>query len=92
MRAIGRGLLGERVCLLLDEPSMGLAPSVVDLVFDAIREIHRSGLSILLVEQNAALALDLADHAYVLERGRVAVSGRPADIAGTPEVHEAYLG
>ncbi|HEY8543442.1 MAG TPA: ABC transporter ATP-binding protein [Acidimicrobiales bacterium] len=92
MLAIGRALMCEPVCLLLDEPSMGLAPSVVDLVFDAIREIHRSGLSILLVEQNAALALDLADHAYVLERGRVAVSGRPADIAGTPEVHEAYLG
>jgi branched-chain amino acid transport system ATP-binding protein len=78
--------------LLLDEPSMGLAPSIVDLVFEAIVNIHASGQSILLVEQNAALALAIADHAYVMERGNIVLDGAPKDLEGRPEVMAAYLG
>ncbi|MGI3169004.1 ABC transporter ATP-binding protein [Pseudooceanicola sp. C21-150M6] len=91
MLAIGRALMTRPEVLLLDEPSMGLAPSVVDLVFDAIVELHRQGQSILLVEQNAELALSVCDYGYVMRRGEILVEGPPQDLRENPEVLEAYL-
>jgi branched-chain amino acid transport system ATP-binding protein len=78
--------------LLLDEPSLGLAPAVVDEIFDRIERIHREGTAILLVEQNAGMALDIADTAYVLETGRVALSGPARELATNVNVQESYLG
>jgi len=92
MLAIGRALMAEPRLLLLDEPSMGLAPKVVDQVLDAIRALKASGLTILLVEQNARAALAIADRAYVLETGRIALSGSASEIRNDPRVREAYLG
>lgn len=92
MLALGRALMTQPRVMLLDEPSMGLAPSIVDIVFDAIARIRQLDLAILLVEQNAAIALSIADYAYVLERGHLVLEGRPADLAEAPEVIEAYLG
>src|SRR5260370_6503837 len=92
MRAMGRGLLGGRRILLLDEPSMGLAPQLVQQIFEVVREIHRGGTTILLVEQNASMALKTAQHAYVLERGAVALEGPSAQLAQDPRVRAAYLG
>lgn len=92
MLALGRALMTQPDVLLLDEPSMGLAPAIVDIVFESIVEIHSSGQSILLVEQNAALALAIADHGYVLERGNLVASGKPAELQDAPEVRAAYLG
>ena len=92
MLAIGRALMAEPRLLLLDEPSMGLAPKVVDQVLDAIRALKASGLTILLVEQNARAALAIANRAYVLETGRIALSGSASDIRNDPRVREAYLG
>ncbi len=91
MLAIGRALMTGPEVLLLDEPSMGLAPSIVDLVFEAIVALHRQGQSILLVEQNATLALSVCDYGYVLRRGEVMIEGRPEDLRLSPEVLEAYL-
>jgi branched-chain amino acid transport system ATP-binding protein len=92
MLAIGRALMTRPRMLLLDEPSMGLAPAIVDLVFDALVQLHRDGQSILLVEQNAALALQVCEFAYVMRRGQMVTQGRPDDLRGSPEVIEAYLG
>ena len=92
MLALGRALVTDPTVLLLDEPSMGLAPSIVDLVFEAIVAIHQSGQSILLVEQNAALAMTVADRAYVLERGQIVLDGSPEELEEAPEVMAAYLG
>ena len=92
MLAIGRALMAEPRLLLLDEPSMGLAPKIVDQVLDAIRALKASGLTILLVEQNARAALAIADRAYVLETGRIALSGSASEIRNDPRVREAYLG
>ena len=78
--------------LVLDEPSMGLAPAIVDLVFAAIVELHRQGQAILLVEQNAAIALSVVDYAYVMKRGEIVLRGTPEELRGSPEVMEAYLG
>jgi ABC-type branched-subunit amino acid transport system ATPase component len=92
MLAIARGLLAKPRLLLLDEPSLGLAPQMVDEVFAAIEEIHREGTTILLVEQNALRALEIADRAYVLETGQIRLSGSGDDLLHNPAVRRAYLG
>ncbi len=92
MLAMGRGLMSEPELLLLDEPSMGLAPFLVDEIFAIIEEINSQGTSILLVEQNAQMALSVADRAYVLETGRFVLEGTASEVAANPEVKEAYLG
>jgi ABC-type branched-subunit amino acid transport system ATPase component len=92
MLAIARGLLAKPRLLLLDEPSLGLAPQMVDEVFAAIEEIHREGTTILLVEQNALRALEIADRAYVLETGQIRLSGTGDDLLHNPAVRRAYLG
>jgi ABC-type branched-subunit amino acid transport system ATPase component len=92
MLAIARGLLGKPRLLLLDEPSLGLAPQMVDEVFAAIKEIHGEGTTILLVEQNALRALAIADRAYVLETGRIQLTGSGDDLLHNPAVRRAYLG
>jgi ABC-type branched-subunit amino acid transport system ATPase component len=92
MLAIARGLLAKPRLLLLDEPSLGLAPQMVDEVFDAIAEIHQDGTTILLVEQNALRALAVADRAYVLETGQILLSGSGDELLHNPAVRRAYLG
>ena len=92
MVAIARGLMARPKLLLLDEPSLGLAPTMVATVFRVIEEIRRQGVTVLMVEQNAALALRMADRAYVMESGRIALSGRAADLLDNAEVRRAYLG
>lgn len=92
MLAIGRALMAKPKLLLLDEPSMGLAPLFVEEIFCIIAELKREGQSILLVEQNASAALEISDYAYVLESGRIRLSGPAAEIAKNPEVAAAYLG
>lgn len=92
MLAIGRALMAKPRLLLLDEPSMGLAPNLVDQVLNVIRALKSDGLTILLVEQNAPAALAIADRAYVLETGAVALSGTAAEIQADQRVKEAYLG
>jgi branched-chain amino acid transport system ATP-binding protein len=92
MLAIARGLMARPKCLLLDEPSLGLAPIVVTEIGHTIRRLAERGLTILLVEQNAALALELADRVYVLESGHVSVEGRAAELAKTDMVRKLYLG
>jgi branched-chain amino acid transport system ATP-binding protein len=92
MLAMGRGLMAQPQLLLLDEPSMGLAPILVEEIFDIIGEINQQGVSILLVEQNAAMALSVADRAYVLETGRVVLAGPAQEVLENPEVQAAYLG
>jgi branched-chain amino acid transport system ATP-binding protein len=92
MVAIARALMARPRLLLLDEPSLGLAPAVVDHMFDIIRTIHDEGVAILLVEQNVVRALEIADRAYVLEEGRVVAAGLPADLRREPRIQEAYLG
>ena len=90
--AIARGLLARPRVLLLDEPSMGLAPQLVAQIFELVRELHREGATILLVEQNARMALQAAHHAYVLERGTIALEGPAAELIKDPRVQAAYLG
>jgi branched-chain amino acid transport system ATP-binding protein len=92
MLAIGRALMGEPRVLLLDEPSMGLAPLYVEKIFSIIEEIRRRGVTILLVEQNAAKALELSDRGYVLETGNLVLSGPAAELLGNDRVRMAYLG
>jgi len=92
MVAVARGLMAKPRLLLLDEPSLGLAPVVVQKVFAIIGEIRRRGTTVLLVEQNARMALSVADRGYVLETGRLAVSGKPAELWANDEVRAAYLG
>jgi branched-chain amino acid transport system ATP-binding protein len=92
MLAIGRALMSRPRVLLLDEPSLGLAPIIVHAIFEAIEEIHRSGVPVLLVEQNANAALRHSSRAYVLETGRVSLEGASAEVAANPKVKEAYLG
>jgi branched-chain amino acid transport system ATP-binding protein len=92
MLAMGRGLMAEPSLLLLDEPSMGLAPILVEEIFNIIQGIHKQGVSILLVEQNAAMALSVASRAYVLETGRVVLEGPAQAVRENPDVKKAYLG
>ncbi|MHB8493436.1 MAG: ABC transporter ATP-binding protein [Casimicrobiaceae bacterium] len=92
MLAIARGLIGQPKCLLLDEPTLGLAPIIVQEISHIIRNLARDGMTILLAEQNAAMALDAADRAYVLESGRVALEGTGAELAGNEAVRQNYLG
>lgn len=92
MLCIGRALMANPRLLLLDEPSLGLAPILVRAIFDTIREISQQGVTILLVEQNARAALRLADKAYVLETGRIVLSGRAGDLLRDERVRTAYLG
>ena len=92
MLALARGLLARPRVLMLDEPSMGLAPLLVQQIFEIIEGIHREGTTILLVEQNARLALRIADYGYVLGRGRIALEGPAARLAQDPLLHAAYLG
>ena len=92
MLAMSRAMMSKPKLLMLDEPSMGLAPILVDQVFDIIKELHAAGTTILLVEQNARKALQIADRAYVLETGKVTLSGTGKELAQSSEVQKAYLG
>jgi len=92
MLAVGRALMSRPRLLIMDEPSLGLAPLLVDMIFRMLSEINEQGVTILLVEQNAVMALDLAHKAYVLETGRVALSGPSRELASDEKVRQAYLG
>ena len=92
MLAMGRALMSSPKLLMLDEPSMGLAPILVEQIFDIIKELHAAGTTILLVEQNAQAALSVADWAYVLETGRISLSGTGAELMASDQVRRAYLG
>ena len=92
MLAMGRALMSAPKLMMLDEPSMGLAPILVEQVFDIIQSLHKAGTTILLVEQNAQMALSIADRAYVLENGKVSLSGTGAELAQSEQVQKAYLG
>ena len=92
MLAIGRSLMSNPKLLLLDEPSLGLAPNLVKLIFDLIRDINHQGVTILLIEQNANMALKVADYGYVLETGRISLHGPAKELRSNEEVKRAYLG
>jgi len=92
MLAMSRALMSHPKLMMLDEPSMGLAPILVDQIFDIIKELHAAGTTILLVEQNASKALQIADRAYVLETGNITLSGTGAELARSDDVKKAYLG
>lgn len=92
MLAMSRALMGRPACMLLDEPSMGLAPIIVQQIFDVVRGLKARGVTVLLVEQNAFGALKIADRGYVLENGKVAMQGAAAELIADPRIREAYLG
>jgi branched-chain amino acid transport system ATP-binding protein len=92
MLALGRALMSEPRLLMLDEPSLGLAPALVDALYDTLYELHRQGLTLLLAEQSIPLALDIADYAYVLQTGRIALEGPAAELQRNDQVREIYLG
>ena len=92
MLAMGRALMSDPELLMLDEPSMGLAPILVDQIFDIIVNLNKAGTTILLVEQNAQMALSVADRAYVIETGRITLSGTGEELSKSEEVKKAYLG
>jgi branched-chain amino acid transport system ATP-binding protein len=91
MLAIGRGLMGRPKLLMLDEPSLGLSPLLVEEIFKIIKEISQGGITVLLVEQNVVQALSLANRAYVLENGRIVLEGPGKELIDNPKVQEAYL-
>jgi branched-chain amino acid transport system ATP-binding protein len=92
MLAMGRALMSRPKVLLMDEPSMGLSPIMVDKIFEVVRDVHAQGVTILLVEQNASRALEIADRGYVMESGLISMSGQAADMLNDPKVRAAYLG
>jgi len=92
MLAIGRALMSAPKLLLLDEPSMGLAPLMVQRIFETIRKVAAEGVTVLLVEQNAKLALELSQRGYVMESGTISLSGDSATLLNDPQVRQAYLG
>ena len=92
MLAMGRALMSNPKLLMLDEPSMGLAPILVEQIFDIIKELHKAGTTILLVEQNAQAALSVADRGYVLETGKIVTTGTGAELLASPTIKKAYLG
>ena len=92
MLAVGRALMSDPKLLLLDEPSLGLAPAIVETMYDTFKQLHTEGLTILLAEQSVELALEIADHAYVLQVGRNAMSGPARELAADPNVQRVYLG
>jgi branched-chain amino acid transport system ATP-binding protein len=92
MLAMGRALMARPRLLILDEPSMGLSPIMVDKIFEVVHDIHREGVSVLLVEQNATRALEIADRGYVMESGVITLEGPAAQLLGDPQVQAAYLG
>ena len=92
MLALGRALMSEPKILLLDEPSLGLAPAIVEALYDLLQRLHEEGLTLLLAEQSIPLALGIADYAYVLQTGRVAIEGKAADLESNRQVQEIYLG
>ena len=92
MLAMGRALMSRPRLMLLDEPSLGLAPILVEMIFQMLREINNQGSTILLVEQNARMALEMAQRAYVLETGRLTLTGTGRELAENAEVRRAYLG
>jgi branched-chain amino acid transport system ATP-binding protein len=92
MVAIGRGLMGRPKLLMIDEPSLGLAPKIVERVVEVATEIHRGGTAMLLVEQDVVTALEAASRAYVLDNGRITLSGRSEELERDPAVRKAYLG
>jgi branched-chain amino acid transport system ATP-binding protein len=92
MLALGRALMSDPALLLLDEPSLGLAPTVVDALYDTLERLHAAGLTLLLAEQSVSLALEIADYAYVLQTGRTVLQGPAEDLRRNPEVERIYLG
>ena len=92
MLAMGRALMSNPKLLMLDEPSMGLAPILVEQIFDIIKNLHKAGTTILLVEQNAQAALSVADRGYVLETGKIVTTGTGAELLASPAIKKAYLG
>ena len=92
MLALGRALMSEPQLLMLDEPSLGLAPAVIEQLYDTLQVLHRQGLTLLLAEQSIPLALGIADYAYVLQTGRIALEGPAADLEKNEQVREIYLG
>lgn len=92
MLAMGRALMAKPKLIMLDEPSMGLAPLLVDLIFEIITDLHKAGSTILLVEQNAQAALSIADRAYVLETGKIVKTGKGSELISDPDIKKAYLG
>jgi branched-chain amino acid transport system ATP-binding protein len=92
MLAISRALMSRPKLILFDEPSLGLAPNIVERTFDIVRQIRADGVTVVMVEQNAYAALELSDRAYVLEQGRVALTGTGAELLDNPHVKQAYLG
>jgi branched-chain amino acid transport system ATP-binding protein len=92
MLAVGRALMSEPVLLMLDEPSLGLAPAVVEILYETLHRLHDEGLTLLLAEQSLELAFDIADYAYVLQTGRTVLEGPPSELEQNEQVQEIYLG